>query len=238
MIQFKNLEGLEYSEIGGITLISVGVLAVISLIVVAFYWIKYSWVRKTNSQNLDGMMVTRKVLENSALANVEIKKSMMYAKYWNHNKKKGTYRLRPWTHDRQSLWTIMEATSQAYASSVRENKSKEFWLLFRLPSIIRTVAILIALLAGYLLLNSGASIGIFVTAIIGIVTIPFLIANCGAFYMLMENAMPLVRTLGLTDEEVKIIKKIYVIRFVFAVVATVLDLMRLAIQLSESRTRK
>lgn len=236
--KFKNLKGMEYSDFGAIALMVIGGLTLVCGIIALVFWIKYSWIRNTNSQNLNGAMVTKKILSNSSLANAEIKKSIMYAKYWNHNKKKNTYRLRPWTHDRQSLWTIMEATSQAYASTVRTTKSKEFWWLFRLPSIIKIIAAIVGFITAYLMLNADTPTGLFVTAVIGIIGVPFLFANCGGLYVLMKNAMPLVESLGLTEEEVKIIKRIYVLRFVLTFIATILDLLRLAIQLSESKSSR
>lgn len=237
-LKFSNLKGVEYSDASAIALMVIGGLIFVCAIIMLIFWIKYSWIRNTNSQNLNGLAVTQKALSDSPLANVEIKKSIVYAKYWNHNKKKGTYRLRHWTYDRQSLWTIMEATSQAYASKVRETKSFEFWWLFRLPSLIRTAATIVGIIACYFLINTHASAGLFVTAIIGIIGVPFLFANCGALYVLMKNAMPIVESLGLTDEEVQIIRRIFVLRFVLAFIVTILDLARLVIQLSEARSNR
>lgn len=217
--------------------IAICVLAGIVLLLsigIAIMWIKYSLIERNNSKNWTGEDATKWIFNKTGMVNVEIKSSIFYMKYWNYNKRRGTYKLRPWTFNRRSIWTLMEAAQQAYASSIRATKGKTFWLLFRLPGIIRAIGVIGGIALMYLgLKDSTQDWSDWTLVAIGVIVIfiSFLIAECGRLWVLWRNVPKLLKESGLTEAELKAINRIYFWRFVYSVAAVILEIVKLVLQI-------
>lgn len=198
-------------------------------------YIYYSWIRRENSKNWNGEHVSRFILDQGELQDVQVVSSFFYYKYWNFNKRRRTFKLRPWTVQRRSIWTIMESAQQAYASTLRSKKSFQFWLLFRIPTI---VVILAWIVAGGIFWFSFTkvendsdmkwaliSIGILIVAA-GLTT-----AESLRIWILFKNVPPLLEKAQFTPEEVKAVRNIYLWRFAFAFVNAIMRLIQLIIQI-------
>lgn len=207
-------------------------------LMLAFLWIYYSMIRRNNSKNWTGRDMTEYVF-NKAGMNVDIKSSFFYIKYWNYNKRKGTYRLRPWTHNRRSIWTLMEAAQQAWASSIRQERGKLFWLVFRLPFIWRVLGFVGAVVIFVLSLrganfDDGLSTGrwIGIAAGVSVLFIGYLIADAGRIFYIKKNVVPFIRDCGLEEREIKAINRIYLWRLIYSVAAVIIELIKLALKIA------
>lgn len=209
-------------------------------------WIYYSWIRRNNSKNYTGKDITNHIFQKTG-TNVEVKKSWFYIKYWNYNKKRGTHKLRPWTYDRRSIWTLMEASQQAYATSIRKEKGKQYWLIFRLPGIFRIIGLIAGIGLMYLGLKDVNNldaitygdwtwIGLGIT----VVFIGYVIADSGRVFVLWRSVTPLLKDSGLQESELKAINRIYFWRLVYSIAVVILELLKLILQIAEkySRNRK
>lgn len=198
-------------------------------------WIKYSWIDRHNSKNWTGADVADWILKKHGV-NAEMQSSIWYAKYWNHNQRKGTFKLRPWTYSRQSIWTLMEASQQAYASAIRANKGATFWLLFRMPGILRAAGIILGAVFFYFGLRNVNDTNNIDWAYIGIgvsvVFITYLIADCGRVWILWRNVPKLLKESGLQDWEVKAINRIYFWRLVYAIAVVILEIIKMILQIA------
>jgi len=206
-------------------------------------WIYYSWIRRNNSKNYTGADITEYMFKKTG-TNVEVKSAWMYIKYWNYNKRAGTHKLRPWTYNRKSIWTMMEASQQAYATTIRATKGKQFWLIFRIPSIFR----IIGLLAGAGLIYLGVkdvtglenlSLDNWVWIALGIsaIFVGYVIADSGRVFVLWRNVVPLLKDSGLSDEELKAINRIFFWRLVYSLAIVIVELIKLVLKLADAASK-
>lgn len=201
-------------------------------------WIKYSLIRRNNSANYTGRDLTEKLFAQNGQSH-DIKSSFFYAKYWNHNKRRGTYKLRPWTHNRKSLWTMMEASQQAYATIIRESNPKTFWMAFRLPQIVSLAGALIGF--GFIawgiygvglttdLIDWNWGTWFKVSLGFSIALLALMYASIYRAYVLKKNVPPMLEGSGLSQEEIKIIKRIFNWALAYAVLNSILQLIKIAI---------
>lgn len=212
----------------------VGALTFILGIGLFVLWIKYSLIEKENSLDYTGRDLTEKIFEKSGISPT-IKKSLFYSKYWNHNKRKNTYRLRPWTHNRRSIWTMMEASQQAYATTIRETNKKQFWIAFRVPQIVMMVGGLI----GFALImwtvhivtstvdeiHNATSWKDWSMLIVGISIIgaSSMYAICWRAWCLKKNVTPMISDLGFNAYELKAIQRIFNWAFVYSIANAILQ---------------
>ena len=219
-----------------------GALLLLLSLGIAIMWVYYSWIRRNNSKNYTGKEISEFIFKKAGM-NPEIKSSFFYVKYWNLNKRKNTYRLRPWTMNRRSIWTMMEASQQAYASTIRETKGKTFWLIFRLPVILRVAGALVSALFIYLGLktfdggisNMNTKTWLLFSVAISVLLISYTIADVGKVYVLWKNIVPLLKDSGLDEKELKAINRIYFWRMVYAIVVVILEVIKLVVQLLNSK---
>ncbi len=217
-------------------------------IAIFYLWIKHSWIRRNNSKNFTGEDVSRKILDKGGLKNTKIFSSFLYVKYWNFNKRKNTYRLRPWTHNRRSVWTMMEASQQAWVATLRGANKKQYWMIFRLPIVFKIIGAIVGIVTSamaYSLINKSGgwdglqgnkskqilfwldlSIGFSVGAIL------FMVAEVGKIYLIRKNVVPYIEKMGLNQEELKTIKRIYNWRMVYAVAQAILEIIKLLLRIA------
>ena len=228
-----------------IAAIVVGSIVFIASIGIFVCWIYYSWMRRENSMNYTGRDLTQKLFDNEGL-NTTIKNSLFYAKFWNHNKRKDTYRLRPWTHNRRSIWTMMEASQQAYATIIREKKPSEFWIAFRLPRIIGFAGIIIGVAlitwaihaaGGFAEFNGGVGEWIKISIGISVVAVTMAYTTIWRAYVLRKNVPPMLEQTGLNEYEINAIKKIFTWALVYSIAQAILQSIKLAMQvMGESKS--
>lgn len=206
-------------------------------------WIKYSWIERNNSLNYTGRDLTERMFHDNGI-NPEIKSSFFYSKYWNHNAKRNTYRLRPWTHDRRSIWTLMEAGQQAYATIIRNTKKKEFWLAFRMPQLIMWAGGLVGagLIAygwyAYENLAIGHSASFWNTWVW--IALGFLVlltsmtyATCWRAWQLRKHVVPMISNIGFAEHELRAIQSIFNWAFLYAFANAILQTIRIALEIAE-----
>lgn len=205
-------------------------------------WIRYSWIERNNTLNITGGELTQKIFQDHGL-NPEIKSSFFYSKYWNHNARRNTYRLRPWTHDRRSLWTMMEASQQAYATTIRNTNKREFWLAFRLPQLV--------MWAGGLIGGGLIAYGIYGYEKAGtpsqnfwdtwfwmvmgtlILIIAMTYATCWRAWKLKKNVVPMISKVGFAEHELRIIQSIFNWAFLYAFANAILQTIRIALEIAQ-----
>lgn len=214
------------------TIIVFSVIAFIFGIIIFVSWIKHSWINRENSLNYTGADLTKHIFRNNNI-NAEVKSSFWYAKYWNHNSRRNTYKLRPWTHSRKSLWTMMEASQQAYATVIKNNNKRKFFIVFRLPFIINIISLLVSVALVFYAtknLNSFSDIwkaGISVWSfIIFSVVILFLSASYSVTYRsytLKKNVVPMIKSIGFLPHEIETIQKIFNLVFIYSFLIAIID---------------
>ena len=211
-------------------------------------WVKYSLFKRDNSINATGGQLTQWIF-NKNNVDAQITSSFFYSKYWNHNKRRNTYKLRPWTHNRKSIWTMMEASQQAYATVIRQKKTKTFWYAFRLPQLISFAGTLvgIGLIAwgitalkesGHGSINwSNASWGIYVKISIGlsVIMLASMYSQVWRAALLKKHVIPLIKDSGLNDYELKAIQRIFTWALLYAVANAILQTIRVITEILSSR---
>lgn len=214
-------------------------------------WIKYSWLERTNSAGYTGETITQDIFDNNDVS-VEIKSSYFYAKYWNHNKRKNTYRLRGWTFRRSSIWTMMEASQQAYATVIREKKTKTFWGAFRLPKLISFGGSLIGFGIIAWVFYSAKETGLTnistyswdmwlkISLGLSIALLTMLYAMVYRAYTLKKNVVPMLRkSTKLSEDELIKIQRIFKWAFIYAIGQSLLQTLRVILEIfSESSSKK
>lgn len=218
-----------------------GVLA-LSSIMYLFLWIKYSLIRSSNSLNVTGGQVTQEIFRRNGVS-AEIRPRWFYVKYWNHNKRRNTYALRPWTNDRKSIWTMMEATQQAYATTIRETNKKAFYLAFRLPNIIGIVGSIVGTILIALVIwksdslkdaykYTGIGLGISVMVVTQSISCVWKASK------IRKNAVPLIKDLGFQPDELKQIQFIYNFFYFLAIVRAIYETIKLIIKIAQKVNEK
>lgn len=210
-------------------------------------WIKYSWIEKTNTMGYTGGSLTQKLFSENGL-NLEIQSSYFYAKYWNHNKRRNTYKLRPWTVNRSSIWTMMEASQQAYATIIRETKPSIFWTAFRLPRFISwaggVIGIGIVSWGIYAAHDAGRIdnpnfdewLRIWVGFSVVVATTAWALVY--KTLILRKEVPKLLSSSGLLEFELEAIRKIYNWFAVYAIANAILQSIRLLLEILEQTSRK
>ena len=238
----KNLQK-NIPEVIIILLVIAGIMVFISTIGLFVMWIKYSWIKRNNSKDFTGEEITKKLFQENHI-NPKIKKSFFYVKYWNHKKKTNTYKLRPWTYSRKSIWTMMEASQQAYATIIRQTNKKTFWLVFRIPQIIAIGGLLIGSGIIFLGLETtkqvGTSIDINWKTILGISIVIFTIIFSLVWrsWLLRKNVPNLIKNCGLNKYELNAIKKIFTWFLVYAIAQAILQIIRIILRVAEMYNNK
>jgi hypothetical protein len=221
-------------------LLPVSLIVLVSGLGIFILWIRFSWIKRTNSADYTGADLTNKMF-NKAKINPEIKNSIFYAKYWNHNKRRNTYRLRPWTYQRKSIWTMMEASQQAYATIIRQTQPKAFWLAFRLPgfikiggSVISIGLIIYAFTGSNQIVNGTLTVTqwFIVSIAIGILITSMLVSEIWMIWILRRDVPTYLQDSGLSEYEIKSIKLIFTWRLVYAIARAIAEILRIAIQIA------
>ena len=238
---YKIFDKYSSLEVGLIwTAIAVGAITFVLGIGLFVMWIKYSWIEKENSLNYSGKDLTEKIFSENNI-NVEIKRSLFYSKFWNHNKRKQTYRLRNWTYDRRSIWTMMEASQQAYATTIRETNKKQFWIAFRIPQLVMMFGGLLGVgLTAWGIhtiateatsIKEGANWKTYSLIIIGMSVLfaASIYATCWRAWCLKKNVLPLIQNIGFNQHELKAIQRIFNWAFLYSIANAILQTINLAL---------
>ena len=137
---------------------------------------------------------------------------------------------------------MMEASLQAYATIIREEKPKTFWGVFRLPKLISIGGLIIgAIIAGWgiVLANKTGSLNDaswhhWARVILGttIMFLSILYAQAYRAYILRKNVMPMIENVGFNQYELNAIKRIFTWALVYAIAQALLETIKLIIQIS------
>ncbi|NQZ29077.1 MAG: zinc metallopeptidase [Mycoplasmatales bacterium] len=222
------------------------IILIMSLVVFAIY-IKTSWIERENSKNITGGELARKILDEEGMDNVKIKPSYFYIKYWNHSKRKNTFRLRPWTVNRRSIWTMTESAQQTIVSTWRKNngRMRTAFTIFRIPTIINIASLVISIgLIIYIYLNfhSNGSFSInspkwrktIVIFIVGFTFAATLVAwaDVVKLSIIKKHVIPILEKQGFTDNEIKLFKLIYTSRLFLIIAIAIYRTLELMTQIA------
>lgn len=227
------------------TALAIGIIVFILGFGLFVLWIRYSLVKRNNSLNYTGADVTGAIFNKTGI-NVEIKNSLFYSKYWNHNKKRGTYRLRPWTYSRKSIWTMMEASQQAYATTIRETDKAQFWIAFRLPQLVMSIGGLIGIALTFWGVWAITSNNVdpysaswktwsLIISGLSIIALSSIYATCWRAWCLKKNVVPLIKDLGFSEYELKAIQRIFNWAFLYSIANAILQTLRVILSIADSR---
>ncbi len=233
-----------------IIVVSISILfAIAAAIAVAIIYIKTSWVDRGNSKNLTGGELARKILDKNGMKSTTLKPAWIYIKYWNHSKRKDTFKLRPWTVNRKSIWTMTEAAQQTVVSTWRSQHGKlgMAFKIFRFPTLIKILASLLAFASAgitfwllhsqKIVLNTPKDLA----KIAGILSfILLLIASLIAWADVLKLAIirkkvtPHLLEQGFNKKEIKAFRMIYTSRLVLAIAIAILTTIRMILRLISS----
>jgi len=234
-------------------LMNTGIIAVLALtglslligLAYTLHWIYYSWIKRNNSRGINGGDITQELFNKKGI-NASIKSSFFYIKYWNHNKRLDRHKLRPWTYHRRSVWTMMEASQQAYATIIRSSEPKTFWLAFRLPKLIQILGTIISFLILITTIflwsknnPNGADdpnapvwqLWLGISVAIGILFAITLWATVWRANILRKNVPPLLEGI-LNDHEIKVIKRIFWLAFLQAIIKSILETLKTILRMA------
>ncbi|CAM9096711.1 zinc metallopeptidase [Mycoplasma marinum] len=216
-------------------------------IVVLITYIKTSWIDRRNSKNMTGGDLARKILDQEEMQDTRIVSSFFYVKYWNHSRFRKTFKLRPWTVNRSSLWTMTEAAQQTVVSTWRKKKGRMGmnFTIFRIPTILSIISVLLSILViaySFLTLREDASGNISHSRIIKtatIIIITFLFigmlvswADVVKMKIIRKHVLPILEKQGFTQEEIKKFNIIYTSRLLLAIATAIYNTILLILKIS------
>ncbi len=215
------------------------VLALIIFISFILMWIYNSKINKKNSKDFTGKTITEYIFDKRGVE-VNYKENYLYVKFWNYYKKKKIHKLRPWTASRKSIWSIMDASQQAYVTTVVEKKEKKnMWNIYWTPLII---VIFGYVLCGVFLVVDTKTfknfdslkgvnwlwLGLAISSIIFTHTI----ADFIRIITIWKNTMPLLKDSGLTEKELKRINVIFFLRSLLSIISYFLTVKKIFVKLA------
>lgn len=192
-----------------------------------YVYIYYSWVRRKNEEKQQGFDAARKVFNKAGNTNVKIVSSLLIFKWWNYSKRKNVFKLRPWTHNRTSYWTLMDASSQAYLADVKFNKKDKHFSMYTFPLILRIIsivcgalAIIVAIIAPFVVPGNEDYKGkdlilpyLLIAAAVWV--IGSAIGSLNKSKELRKNLLPMFKGI-ISDSEARSIKRVLVFKWMFA----------------------
>ncbi|TCG11097.1 zinc metallopeptidase [Mycoplasma todarodis] len=229
-------------------LIAFAAVLIMSIVVFVVY-VKTSWIERENSKNVTGGDLARTILNEEGMSDVEIKPSYFYAKYWNHSKRKKTFRLRPWTVNRRSIWTMTEAAQQTVVSTWRRKKGRmgTAFTIFRIPTILSVISVILSigtLIYVYLKFRTGDGLAINSSEgkkTIAILIIAFTViatltawADVMKLSIIRKHVTPILQKQGFTEKEMRLFKLIYTSRLILAIAIALYNTIRLMLQIAAS----
>ncbi len=250
----KNITWEEWrhdSVLFGLTIaLLIALVAVLIMSIVVFViYIKTSWIERENSKNITGGELARKILDEEGMSDVEIKPSYFYVKYWNHSKRKKTFRLRPWTVNRRSIWTMTEAAQQTVVSTWRRKKGRmgTAFSIFRIPTILSIISVILSIgtiIYVYLKFRTGEGLSINSSEgkkAITIIIIAFTViatltawADVLKLSIIRKHVTPILQKQGFTEKEMRLFKLIYTSRLILAIAVAIYNTIRLILQIAAS----
>ncbi|TCG11074.1 hypothetical protein [Mycoplasma todarodis] len=215
------------------------VLALIIAVTFILMWIYNSKIKKGNSKDFTGKSLTKHIFDKREVE-VNYKESYLYVKFWNYYKKKKIHKLRPWTASKKSIWTLMDASQQAYVTTVIErNEKKQLWGIFWAPLITVIVGYV---LCGVFLVVDTQTLKNFETLkgvnwtwmglAIASVIFSHSIADFIRIVTVWRKVMPLLKETGLTDKELKTINAIFFLRSLLSIISYFLTVKKIFVKLS------
>ncbi len=224
-------------------ILGIGIAVLLLSLGLFIMWIYYSWIRRGNSKGYTGEDITKYMFKTTK-TKATVVSSFFYIKYWNFNKRKATHKLRPWTFKRKSLWTLMEASQQAYATTIRGTKGKQFWIIFRLPTLFKIIGVIGAALTFYFGMKGIESIDqatltnwVWFSSAFAILLISYTFADAGKVFVLWKNVVPMLEDSGLTKMELKAINRIFFWRLVYSIVIVIVELAKTVFEVAQQANR-
>ncbi len=215
------------------------ILALIISIAFILMWIYNSKIKRGNSKDFTGKSLTKHIFDKREVE-VVYKESYLYVKFWNYYKKKKVHRLRPWTASRKSVWTLMDASQQAYVTTVIErNEKKQLWGIFWAPLITVIVGYV---LCGVFLVVDAKTLKNYQTLkgvnwtwmglAIASVIVSHAIADFTRIVTVWRKVMPLLKETGLNDNELKRINVIFFLRSLLSIISYFLTIKKIFVKLA------
>ncbi|CAM9100346.1 hypothetical protein [Mycoplasma todarodis] len=215
------------------------ILALIISIAFILMWIYNSKIKRKNSKDYTGKDITNYIFDKRGVE-VNYKESYLYVKFWNYYKKKKLYRIRPWTASRKSLWTLMDASQQAYVTTaIERNEKKQLWGIFWAPLIIVIVGYV---LCGVFLVADAKTLKNYETLkgvnwtwmslAIASVIFSHSIADFTRIVTVWRKVMPLLKETGLTKRELITINVIFFLRSLLSIISYFLTVKKIFVKLS------
>ncbi len=254
----KNITWEEWTDnkfLFGITiaiLVFAAIVFVLSMVVLAVY-IKTSWIERNNSQDITGGELSRKILDEEGMKDVEIKPSIFYIKYWNHSKFRKTFRLRPWTVNRKSIWTMTEAAQQTVVSTWRRKKGRMgvAFSIFRIPTIINIVSVFLSIFAiAYMItkFKSGGSMDLnssegkraitIIVVTFGIIALLISWSDVLKLSIIRKHVTPILLKQGFNEKEMRAFKLIYTSRLVLSIAVAIYNTLRVILQIVATTSKE
>ncbi len=228
----------------------VGLVMMVTAIVYFIYWIKHSWIHRGNSHNYTGSDFSVKTMRAFGVKkNIEVRSRYFFGgyKFWNYSKARKALTLKPWTARRRSLWTLNEASENAYYATLVEKSAKRR-LLYKFSASLSGLLICLVFILGIMIMipifqNTNAStfqvngviwvLNIIYTAVILIAIWISVLWYIEIVKVMKPFLKKCVKNGELTEQEATIIRRIQKIRLFYAIVVAIYNAIQLAIRIMQ-----
>lgn len=231
----KDIDGIEsiliYSYI--IVLLALGIFTLVWFSI----WIYYSWIKRVNSANLTGAEFSKLFIETNGGINkkfrgqyadesykLKIKSSFLFLTPYENKRSYFSLKLLPWIYYRRSVYTLALALESSWAvSGKRSSKFNTYWWEFyrKWSLFFIIVPFIIPLFIG----NSPFVLG--VVALLSVIVFFLISFSQLAFYYRLSRDQTLVLTGVLSKSDIKAIRLIIAVKFIYYLARTLLEIIRI-----------
>lgn len=243
---------LDFIEImdSGISM-TIGAWIAVSLLGIGFlfgmiqsiYYIKLSWINKSNSRNETGLQFAEKVLETNLKSDIKVQAGTLRLRYVRYTVGTKKITLGAFVSKRKSLWTLADATRQAFAADIIERNANgqkaecPSWIFNILAPIPQFLLSFVATMVAGLMLYGAfidSSFGDFLAygaaSILFLILISYSFATWKAASIMNKNSDKILGNL-LTEKEKKQIITLYRIQALAAMITLIINVLVYIVQL-------
>lgn len=234
----------------------IGLLLSIVTIVWFVTWIKYSWMRTTNSANLTGGQMSQMYLArygvnakrlkfrgtgDGAINQFHVESRYFYLNPYIVKNNTLTLRLVPWTYHRTSIYTLAMALESTWAiSSSKSSRFNSFWwdfsrkislIIVLLPLIFGALFALAPVIGWSGLVSANSNVVAIVFLILGALFLILYSASQAVFYARSRKEVTDNLRGILLPNEIRAIGWIFQVKFIYYLIRTIYEVLRFILQI-------
>lgn len=237
----------------------VGVIGLLLLIVTIVWfvtWIKYSWMRTTNSANLTGGQISQLYLArygvdakrlkfrgtgDGAINSFHVESRYFYLNPYIVRNNTLTLRLVPWTYHRTSIYTLAMALESTWTiSSSKSSRFNSFWwdfsrkislIVVLLPLVFAALFALAPVIGWSAFISANSNAVAIVFSVFGALFLILYSASQAVFYARSRKEVTNNLRGILLPTEIRAIGWIFQVKFIYYLIRTIYEVLRFILQI-------